>query len=275
MKYPTFSHQNLEQDLARFDRIMSFPSSQKLESASRSIRQYYQYTNFFYRYFHSPEGAMHLPLYLPDQPRRHQDALLAQARRLEGHLKSISARRVLELGCGQGYNLAYLARLYPGVTFVGLDRMPRHIQQARRYGRGLANLSFQGGDMEQPPFPAGSFDLILAVESFCYVARPRSALKHYLDILSPGGRLVLFDAFRHPAYAERTHHLKRASELAGRGFAVSEWWSLDGLLDWAQEASFELWEVRDFSQAALPNLLTFQNQARKLLESVAVGARTR
>ena len=75
--------------------------------------------------------------------------------------------RYLELGCGQGLNLALFASLFPDVEFLGIDFNPEHIAHATQLGRvaGLGNLRFLEGDflaLARDPAALGMFDHISA-----------------------------------------------------------------------------------------------------------------
>jgi len=75
--------------------------------------------------------------------------------------------RYLELGCGQGVNLALLAATFPDVEFLGVDFNPEHVAHATQLARtaGLANLRFIEGDflaLARDPASLGMFDHISA-----------------------------------------------------------------------------------------------------------------
>lgn len=58
------------------------------------------------------------------------------------------SRRVLELGCGQGFGLCVAAAANPEHQFVGVDFNPEHIAHARSLARrtGLTNIAFHEAD---------------------------------------------------------------------------------------------------------------------------------
>ena len=71
-----------------------------------------------------------------------------------------SGVRILELGCGTGNNLRFLAE--EGFDSYGIDASPTAVAKAREllHCHGL-NARIQTGDMAQLPWPEGYFDLIL------------------------------------------------------------------------------------------------------------------
>lgn len=132
---------------------------------------------------------------------------------------------VMEVGCGNG-DLA--ARIVDGLRparYVGTDLDPRQLDAARRhlaerYPGGLPPaLSLREADMLHLPFPAESFDALVAVVSIHHASEdhrlptnvPR-ALAELDRVLRPGGAL---------AYEEILHKDLIRAWLAEHGYAVS------------------------------------------------------
>ncbi len=124
---------------------------------------------------------------------------------------------VLEIGCGRGGGAAWIARNLGPKRLVATDISPSAVAHAnRRYGTGirygrsshtttgrrpaapaehrpLANLSFVPADAEALPFPDGSFDVVLNVESsHCYGSMDRF-LSEVARVLRRGGRFCFCD----------------------------------------------------------------------------------
>ena len=98
-------------------------------------------------------------------------------------------RRVLEVGCGAGVDLARFAK--GGAEVTGVDVAPAAIDLAR------ANFAQQGlaGDLlvangEQLPFPDDSFDLVYAHGVVQYTANPQRLVDECRRVLKPGGQAV-------------------------------------------------------------------------------------
>jgi len=94
-------------------------------------------------------------------------------------------RQVLEVGCGNGGNLALLAR-YGEVFAVELDDAAR--ERAAR--RGVATVE-AGGLPGGLPFAGRRFDLVAALDVLEHVADDAAALGALADRLKPGGLLLL------------------------------------------------------------------------------------
>jgi SAM-dependent methyltransferase len=98
-------------------------------------------------------------------------------------------RRVLEVGCGAGVDLARFAR--GGAEAVGVDVAASAIELARANfaQQGLAG-EFQVADGEALPFPDASFDLVFAHGVVQYTADPGRLVGECRRVLKPGGEAV-------------------------------------------------------------------------------------
>jgi ubiquinone/menaquinone biosynthesis C-methylase UbiE len=92
--------------------------------------------------------------------------------------------RILDCGCGTGYNLRVLLGPY-GRTF-GFDLTVDAMRRARVAGRPLVRAT-----MEQIPFASGAFDLATAFDVVQSVPDDRRALREMARVLKPGGHVVL------------------------------------------------------------------------------------
>jgi ubiquinone/menaquinone biosynthesis C-methylase UbiE len=147
--------------------------------------------------------------------------------------------RVLELGCGPGYLQAALQT--HSALAVGLDASPQMLAIARRRAASAALLQARAQVL---PFPAQSFDTVLATFPAEYVLDPATSTE-ITRVLTATGRVVFVDAAyftRSGAYEQATDALYRATlhssvqqrqridcyppaaRLARYGFAFTEHW---------------------------------------------------
>ncbi|MFD1539697.1 class I SAM-dependent methyltransferase [Nonomuraea guangzhouensis] len=116
----------------------------------------------------------------------------AWAERVRSWLPS-SPADVLDLGCGTGSLSLLLAE--QGHRPIGVDLAPQMVEQARRKLTGAGfDAAMLVGDASSPPAAAGtSFDVILSRHLLWTLPAPEKALRRWVDLLRPGGRLVLIE----------------------------------------------------------------------------------
>jgi SAM-dependent methyltransferase len=98
-------------------------------------------------------------------------------------------RRVLEVGCGAGVDLARFAK--GGADVVGVDLASSAIDLARAnfQQQGLSG-EFRVADGEALPFPENVFDLVYAHGVVQYTSNPRRLVDECRRVLKPGGEAV-------------------------------------------------------------------------------------
>jgi len=97
--------------------------------------------------------------------------------------------RVLEIGCGPGPNIWFLAR--EGYAAAGIDGSPTAIRQAeaRLQAEGLPSADLQVGDFASLPWPDASFDAVVDVAALYANTMPtiRATVAEIARVLKPGG----------------------------------------------------------------------------------------
>jgi SAM-dependent methyltransferase len=101
---------------------------------------------------------------------------------------------VLDVACGGGL----VARAFaPHVRHAtGIDVTPAMLDQARKAAaeKGLANTSWDQGDVTTLPYPDASFDIVATRFSFHHFIEPFAVLKEMVRVCAPGGRIVVVDS---------------------------------------------------------------------------------
>lgn len=99
--------------------------------------------------------------------------------------------RVLDAGCGAGFLANALAR--NGFDVTGLDLSPRSLAVARRHDT-TRTVRYVEGDARQMPFPAGSFDVVCAMDLLEHVEEPGRVVAEAARLLADRG-LFFFHTF--------------------------------------------------------------------------------
>jgi len=109
------------------------------------------------------------------------------------HLRS--GMSLLDCGCGVGSITLDLARLVAPGQVVGIDIDPQQVELARSLSndRGIANVRFETGNVYALPFPAASFDAVLAHTLLLHLNDPLRALCQMRRVLRPGGVIGVAD----------------------------------------------------------------------------------
>jgi len=157
----------------------------------------------------------------PDHGLRDAAVRDAWARRLQAWLPPPPSD-VLDLGCGTG-SLALVA-VEAGHRVVGVDLSPRMVERARAKLGGAATVL--AGDAADPPVGERRFDVVLVRHVTWTLPDPHTALRHWVSLLRPGGRLVLIegrwsgDADSQP-YGEGTARLPWSGGVAAATLAAA------------------------------------------------------
>lgn len=150
-------------------------------------------------------------------------------------------QRVLNVGCGSGHAVLYMAAKYQ-CTVIGVDVLDDMVAAARRLAMTQghpSNVEFRVADAQDLPFPDAHFDVVMTESVTTFVPDKGRAFDEYLRVLKPGGRLGLNEPLwaqePNPAIRQSIEELTRQYLLA-----PAEW------LDLFRGAGFESVEFSEF-----------------------------
>lgn len=100
----------------------------------------------------------------------------------------------LDLGCGTGWAVRYVASLLKGNGhFVGIDISGKMIKRAKEIAIEMKNVNFYQANSEELPLGNNYFDNIICTLSFHHYLHPEKALSEVQRVLKPGGKIYILD----------------------------------------------------------------------------------
>lgn len=101
---------------------------------------------------------------------------------------------VLELGCGIGYNTAFLSRVSENIIATDLEQIdPETHSPGLKITRdflnslGVTNVKVMHASAEELPFPDNTFDMVFSVHVLEHVPDRKKAINEINRVLKPGG----------------------------------------------------------------------------------------
>ena len=160
---------------------------------------------------------------------------------------SISADRILDVGCGAGTNLDLLGERYPGSALHGIDIELEPL----RFCRSDRSVPVYQADVAALPFADAAFDLVAALDTLEHFEDDEGALRELSRVCKPDGTLLLTV----PAFSflwgnvdELGHHYRRYSRKQ--------------LLDKVTRAGFSVRFARFFNYLLFPPIAAVRLLAR-------------
>lgn len=281
------SEEDLERDLATLARAYRASDLDSLVTAAfddpagnvtgyyAEVPDYYAGTAAQLTGVHNAEGAIHFGLDWDGKYSR--EGFYAQAGIVERLAKNVSARSVLEVGPGKGFNSVYLAERNPDIAFTGIDLTPLHVRLASEKASSLSNLCFLHGNFHgMPEVGDGSFDVAFDVEAICYsdTSEKLEALFSELHrVLRPGGLFTSFNYVRSDGFERAPKNARLAARLVERAWVIDHFHRESAWNATAERAGFRVLERRDLRAAALPSITRLYRQARMFYLSMATPLR--
>jgi SAM-dependent methyltransferase len=254
--------EEIERRLQRLDALFDVSRLEGQGSTPAAIRHYYERSRVGYRYVHSDEGAMHMALNAQgsfDPAGYEGQALLVEERLAAG------THDVLELACGNGYNLRLLAARNPEIRFTGVDLVIAQVRRAHQSLADLDNADAAQGDFQSLAFADACQDCVFVVESLCHATDLPRALGEVARVLRPSGRVVVIDGWRTAGFDGLPAVVQEATVAVERAMAVSAGTALPAWKRSAAACGLRVTEELDLTDQIAPNLARLASIAERFV----------
>lgn len=208
----------------------------------RDVEDFFDQTLQNYLGFWDSDGVLHTGYFSGEADSDYRAAAERTSAVLAADAGIDSASYVLDVGCGCGNFMTYLAERF-GCRGEGLDLSEERVKFAQRRlaggGRGL-RIGFRHGSATRMPFGPGTFSHVVSQDALFLVPdKPRSHAEIY-RVLAPGG-ILAFSDFLQPTDAISD----RAREHVYDRVRWSDGYSLAGYRAALEAAGFEIVVARD------------------------------
>lgn len=134
-----------------------------------------------------------------------------------------SAKRVLDVGCGDGYLMSLLSTLAERV--IGVDAELRGVELASAQLDAFPNCRVAGASSYALPFRSAAFDVIVLADVIEHLEHPELCAREMRRVLAPGGVAYVTTPLGRPGRVPGWNHVKEytgseLAELLGRHFAA-------------------------------------------------------
>ena len=160
-------------------------------------------------------------------------------------LADVAGKRVLEIGCGRGGFLCWLAVHVPRpcVSMVGIDYSPNAIASACALAKAprCLPITWEVGDIQAIGHSSNTFDTVISCETIEHVPHPDRAMRELARVLKPGGKLFLTT----PNYLGLMGLYRLYLRLRGRRFTevgqpINHFTSLPRTLAWVKRSGLHI-----------------------------------
>lgn len=194
-------------------------------------------------------GAIHRAVWGPGAATRDEAFRFVESRiaeRIAAERTGARTPHVVDLGCGVGASLCYLARRLPiRGTGVTLSPVQARLARERIAAAGVADrVACLEGDFTDLPDGVAQADLAYAIEAFAHAPAAERFLSEAARLLRPGGLLAICDDFHRNASAPAA---QRAVARFRRGWRINTLVDRATLLRLAGAAGFRHLSTSDLT----------------------------
>lgn len=220
------------------------------------IRSYYKINHWAYKHYHSHDGFMHFRVSkngcFTDEDVYHQPDAVAE------YIKD--GDTILELGCGQGANIMYLAHSFPESRFVGVDLIPLKKDKMPQ------NVTIYEQDYSYiPQLPDNSVDVCYAFETIVHNTNKEKIYQEVFRVLKPGGVMIIYDYALVSRFENYDPKIQMVIALLSKGGASAMIESLEELNTHYTNSGLKIEKITDYTLTILPDLKHLECKARRVM----------
>lgn len=252
----------LSRYIKRIDEL--FPHFGSQETVKYSvIEKYYNESYWGYRLLHSGAGAIHMAM-SPNGEFSKND-YFAQVEEIGDLIEEEiggNEAKILEVGCGAGFNLAYLASRFPRHKFIGVDIARKNLEAAEDRLSEFSNAKVQYESFDVlKSVENESVNLVFGIECICHSLNLRKSMARISEVLVKRGLLVIFDGVRSTAEFE-DETLAVAVDYVEKAMAVPRFFTEEEIREVLDKSAFDVVRFEDRSNEIMPNLLRLSDMAK-------------
>ena len=241
-------------EMSKYINLKKFMEGEK--NSLDQIRSYFKINHWAYRHYHSKDGFMHFRISkngcFSDEDIYHQPDSISE------FIKD--GDTVIELGCGQGANLIYLAHCHPKSKFLGFDLQPRKKidmpENVTIYEQDYSCLS---------QIPDQSVDVVYAIETLVYCSDKEKVFREVWRVMKPGAVFIVYDYASKDRFETYDPQIQQAITLISKGGAAALIESLGEWNDHFANCGFETVRITDYAENILPDLKKLEHHANRAM----------
>jgi ubiquinone/menaquinone biosynthesis C-methylase UbiE len=134
------------------------------------------------------------------------------------HLNITSKATILDIGCGGGKTVNWLAKIALDGYVCGVDYSDASVAASTAANKGLigeGRVEILKASVSSLPFPADMFDVVTAIETCYFWPDFQENLKEIHRVLKPGGMVVLVnEAYRNIKFEKRNSSISKACKFS-------------------------------------------------------------
>jgi len=174
---------------------------------------------------------------------------------------------LLDVACGGGIVVCAFAPHLRHAT--GIDATPAMLERARALAteKGVANVTWQEGDVEHLPYADGAFSIVVTRFAMHHFLDPRAVFREMVRVCAPGGHILVVDTYvsDDPAQAAAFNRLEKLRDPShARSLSLAELKSMFAAAGLG-EPRISFYELRDMVANLLARSLPNPGDDQKIV----------